>query len=104
MNEWGNADLVVQNYIVPKSTQVSLLRYEINENMKIKAYIILSPFNIADIPFLEKNDVINKRKQNPTEVDTPNCKFVILCILDDDKIISKSNLDRVNPVELQKYF
>lgn len=54
LHEWGNADIVVQTYITPKTKQASLLRYEVNENGKIKAFIILNDQTISNFPFLDK--------------------------------------------------
>ena len=54
LNEWGNAEMVVQSYITPKSKQASLLRYEVNENFKIKAFILLNDQTISEFPFLDK--------------------------------------------------
>ena len=63
LDEWGNADMVVQSYILPKSKHASILRYEVGENMKIKAYTVSNPYDISEFPHLKHEDIVNNRKQ-----------------------------------------
>jgi hypothetical protein len=58
MYEWGKGEIVVQNYITPKSKHASLLRYEITSEQKIKAYILLNQFDISKFPYLKYSDIV----------------------------------------------
>jgi len=87
--------MVVQSFIIPKTKQASLLRYEVTGNSKIKAYILLNQYDITSFPHLKYEDIVNKRK-NDADADHHT--------EDEQQYISKAKLDSINNDEIAKYF
>ena len=51
-NERGNVVVMIQNFIIPRSKQASLLRYEVTDGFKTKAFILLNQYDITSFPYL----------------------------------------------------
>lgn len=86
-----------------KTNNASLLRYEVSDSMKIKAYILINQKSISEFPYLEKDEILNKTKQIDNRTSKEKLPRPVSSNEEIQKL-AKNRLDRVSREDMQNYF
>ena len=54
--------MAIQPFIICKSRKTAMLRYEVYNKNMVKAFVLSSGNDIGDLPYLEKEKIMNVRK------------------------------------------
>jgi hypothetical protein len=84
-----------------KINNASILRYEVSENMTIKAYILINKKSISEFPFLKKEEILTKTKQIDNRTSKENS---IGKTNQEHQKVAKSQLDLVLREDMMNYF